>query len=194
MKNIDSLKSKIQAYTKVSDSDMQFGLQFYKEKKVSKGQHIIKPGQLARNFYFLKKGCVSFYAEDESGIKVMEFFTENTFFTDLYAYIEEIPSENYLEATEDCELFYISKSDILKSYNHSHELERFGRLSMQEAFIKTFQRTSDLKMLSNQERYLKLLEKRPDLLQRVPQYLIASYLGLTPVGLSKIRKRLSSPV
>jgi len=62
---------------------------------------------------------------------------------------------------------------------------------MQKAFINNFQRIHQIKNMSNQDRYLQLLDRRPSLLQRVPQYLIASYLGLTPVGLSKIRKRLS---
>jgi CRP-like cAMP-binding protein len=61
---------------------------------------------------------------------------------------------------------------------------------MQEAFIKSFNRIERLNSRSNEERYLRLLQKRPDLFQRLPQYLIAFYLGLTPVGLSKIRKRL----
>jgi len=63
---------------------------------------------------------------------------------------------------------------------------------MQDAFIKTFSRVERLNNRTNEERYLRLLAKRPSLFQRVPQYLIASYLGLTPVGLSKIRKRLSA--
>jgi len=62
---------------------------------------------------------------------------------------------------------------------------------MQDAFLKTFRSAAYLNHLTKEERYLRLLQKRPYLLQRVPQYLIASYLGLTPVGLSKIRKRLS---
>ena len=62
---------------------------------------------------------------------------------------------------------------------------------MQKAYINNFQKINRIKNLSNQERYLQLLEKRPSLFQRVPQDMIASYLGLTPVGLSKIRKRLS---
>ena len=61
---------------------------------------------------------------------------------------------------------------------------------MQEAFIKIFTRVERINSRTNEERYLRLIKKRPDLFQRVPQYLIASYLGLTPVGLSKLRKRL----
>lgn len=157
-----------------------------------KGDTLVKPGQYVKWFYFLEKGCVCYYTEDESSTKVMEFFTEGDFFTDLYAYIEEIPSATYLSATEDCTVYAILKEDVQKSFDRSHDLERFGRLSMQESFAEIFRRNNHLKNLSNQERYLRLLQKRPGLFQRVPQYLIASYLGLTPVGLSKIRKRLAT--
>lgn len=185
------LEQKIRSFTPVSDSDMDFGLQFYKRESLKKGTHLVQPGQYIHDFYFMKEGCVTYYTIEDGITRVMEFFTEGSFFTDLYPYIEEISSESYLEVTEDSVVYTISKSDALKVFDYSHALERFGRLSMQKAFINNFQRMNRIKNLSNQERYLQLLEKRPSLFQRVPQYLIASYLGLTPVGLSKIRKRLS---
>jgi len=187
---LEDLKNKIRSYTKVSDADLDYSLQFYEELNFLKGDVLVRPGNYVKWFYFLQKGCICYYIQDESGTKVMEFFTEGEFFTDLYAYIEEIPSASYLSATEDCTVYAILKEDVQKSFDHSHDLERFGRLSMQVAFAEMCRRNNHLKNLSNQERYLRLLQKRPDLFQRVPQYLIASYLGLTPVGLSKIRKRL----
>ncbi len=188
---MEDLKKTIRSYAQVSDADMEFGLRFYKKEIFKKGDYLLQSGQYIRNFYFMKTGCVSYYTIEEGTAQVMEFFTEGYFFTDLYAYIQEIPSESYLEALEDSVVYTISKTDVQKVFDHSHQLERFGRLSMQRTFVINFQRINQLRNLSNQERYLRLLEKRPTLFQRVPQYLIASYLGLTPVGLSKIRKRLS---
>ncbi|MBP2832064.1 Crp/Fnr family transcriptional regulator [Aquimarina sp. U1-2] len=189
---MEDLKKKIRSYTYISDADMEFGLQFYKKQVFKKGSFLLQPGQYIDSFYFMKKGCVSYYTIEQGNIQVMEFFTEGYFFTDLYAYIEDIQSQSYLKALEDVVVFTISKSDVQKAFDHSHQLERFGRLSMQRTFVINFQRINQLKHLSNQERYLELLKKRPTLFQRVPQYLIASYLGVTPVGLSKIRKRLST--
>ncbi|MBW1296547.1 Crp/Fnr family transcriptional regulator [Aquimarina litoralis] len=185
------LEQKIRSFTPVSDADMEFGLRFYRKETFNKGDFLVKPGQYIHDFYFMRQGCVTYYTIEEGVARVMEFYTENTFFTDLYPYIEEIPSESYLEFTEDSVIYTISKADALKVFDHSHALERFGRLSMQKAYINNFRQINRIKNLSNQERYLQLLEKRPSLFQRVPQYMIASYLGLTPVGLSKIRKRLS---
>ncbi|WP_109300038.1 Crp/Fnr family transcriptional regulator [Aquimarina sp. AU474] len=189
---MEDLKKTILSYAQVSDSDMAFGLQFYKKQTFKKGSFLLQPDQHIEHFYFMKQGCVSYYTVEEGTTQVMEFFTEGYFFTDLYAYIQEIPSQSYLEALEDIIVYSISKTDVQKVFDHSHQMERFGRLSMQRTFVINFQRINQLRNLTNQERYLELLKKRPTLFQRVPQYLIASYLGVTPVGLSKIRKRLKS--
>ncbi len=189
---MEDLKKTILSYAQVSDSDMEFGLQFYKKQIFKKGSFLLRPDQYINHFYFMKQGCVSYYTIENGTTQVMEFFTEGYFFTDLYAYIQEIPSQSYLEALEDTTVYSISKTDVQKVFDHSHQLERFGRLSMQRTFVINFQRINQLRNLTNQERYLQLLKKRPSLFQRVPQYLIASYLGVTPVGLSKIRKRLKS--
>jgi len=187
---MDKLKQKIRSFSSVSDSDLDYAMQFYKRQEISKGDYFVKAGQYVKEYYFLEKGCVYYYNLKDGQIKVMEFFTEGDFFTDLYSYLEGIPSNSYLVASEDTIVYTITKEEVQQAFDHSHDLERFGRLSMQRAFIKTFRRVVHLNHLSNEERYLRLLQKRPSLFQRVPQYLIASYLGLTPVGLSKIRKRL----
>lgn len=189
---LNNLKRTIRSYANVSEEDMEFCLQFYRKEIYQKGEFLLKPSDYSKDFYFVDKGCVSYYTEEKGEVRIMEFFTEGYFFNDLYAYIQETPSNAYLKALEDTSVYVISKKDVQKVFDRSHQFERFGRLSMQRTFVINFQRVNQLKTLSNQERYLRLLEKRPDLFQRVPQYLIASYLGITPVGLSKIRKRLAA--
>lgn len=191
---MDKLRKKILSYTHVDDESLDYGLGLYKKVYIKKGERLIKPGKLVKHFYYLHTGCIYYHKIEEGEIKVLEFYTEDTFFTDLFSYVQEIPSESFLVATEDTIVYAITKEDVEKSFDSSHQLERFGRMSMQDAFIKAFSRVERLNSKSNEERYIRLLEKRPGLIQRVPQYLIASYLGLTPVGLSKIRKRLSSSV
>jgi len=188
---LEVLKNKIRSIFPVNDEDLEFTAQFYKKIFVKKGDVLLKPGQYVKHFYFMEKGCVCYYTLFDGVEKVMDFFTENDFFTDLYAYIEDIPSNSFLSATENCVIYSILKEDIQKSFDRSHEYERYGRLLVQDNFIRTYRQLVLARNLSNEDRYLRLLDKRPDLVQRVPQYLIASYLGLTPVGLSKIRKRLS---
>lgn len=188
---MENLKNKIRSYAPISDKNLEYFLQFYREIHLSKGRSLVEAGQTVNKFYYLDKGCVYYYQLRDGEVSVIEFFTENTFFTDLYPYVEGKTSNSFLVAAENCRIIAVSKADVEKSFAHSHELERFGRLSMQDAFLRTFRSAAYLNHLTKEERYLRLIQKRPFLLQRVPQYLIASYLGLTPVGLSKIRKRLS---
>ncbi|WAC03101.1 Crp/Fnr family transcriptional regulator [Lacinutrix neustonica] len=187
---LENLKEKILSYTLVDDEVLKEQLQSYQKLNLKKGDTLVIPGQLVQHFYYVVTGCIYYYKLDEGAQNVLEFYTDDVFFTDLPAYVKETPSNYYLKASEDTIVYAIKKTDAENSFKKSHQLERFGRLSMQEAFIKSFTRIERLNSRTNEERYLRLLKKRPDLFQRVPQYLIASYLGLTPVGLSKLRKRL----
>ena len=190
MDSLQNLKDKILSYNKVDDNVLDYWLSLYERIELKKGEALISPGQMVNRFYYLDSGCIYYYKVQDGETKVLEFYTEGIFFTDLPAYVQGSPSRYYLRATENSRVFAIKKSDAENSFDSSHQLERFGRLSMQEAFMKSYSRVERISSRTNEERYLRLLEKRPGLLQSVPQYLIASYLGLTPVGLSKIRKRL----
>ena len=188
--HLENLKRKILSYTSVDDALLQEQLQFYERLDLEKNDTLVSPGQLVHHFYYVAAGCIYYYKLDDGEQKVLEFYTEDIFFTDLPAYVKGTPSNYFLKASEATVVYAIKKTNAENSFGKSHQLERFGRLSMQEAFMKIFTRVERLNSRTNEERYLRLLEKRPDLFQRVPQYLIASYLGITPVGLSKLRKRL----
>lgn len=188
--HLENLKRKVVSYTAVAADVLEHQMQFYSRLDLKKGETLIRPGELVKHFYYVAEGCIYYFKVEDGEEKVLEFYTEDVFFTDLPAYVNEAPSNYYLKAAEDSTVYAVTKRDAENSFKISHQLERFGRLSMQEAFMKIFTRVERISSRSNEERYLRLLEKRPDLFQRVPQYLIASYLGVTPVGLSKIRKRL----
>lgn len=187
---LEHLKTKIISYTEIDESVLNDQVRYYKQLELKKGENLVCPGQFVNHFYYVAKGCIYYYKLEDGEQKVLEFYTDDVFFTDLPAYVKGTPSNYYLKASEDTIVYAVKKSDAENSFDQSHQLERFGRLSMQEAFMKIFTRVERLSSRTNEERYLRLLEKRPDLFQRVPQYLIASYLGVTPVGLSKIRKRV----
>lgn len=188
---MDKLRAKIGSYGKVSAEDMDFAVSLFKRVEIKKGEFLLKEGQYIRHFYFVDSGCLCYYILRKGQKQVVEFFTENDFCSDLHNYIEKKPSNSNISATEDTVVYAINREDDARLWNHSHALERFGRLFITDEFIQLSRRVARMTNMSNEERYLRLQEKRPELIQRVPQYLIASYLGLTPVGLSKIRKRLS---
>lgn len=187
---LKNIKKKVLSYTPVDSDLLDYALSFYETISLKKGKKLVCEGDHVNYFYYLDSGCISYYKMEEGEIKVLEFYTQDVFFTDLMAYVKGTPSNYFLEAVEDSTILAVRKDLAEASFDRSHQLERFGRLSMQEAFIKMLHRVDRLNHRSNEERYRRILQKRPDLLQRVPQYLIASYLGITPVGLSKLRKRL----
>nr|WP_246865810.1 Crp/Fnr family transcriptional regulator [Croceivirga thetidis] len=189
---LENLKQKILSYTHVEEQFLTNQVRQYERFQLKKGETLVTPGKKVEYFYYLASGCICYYKMEEGETKVLEFYTEDVFFTDLLSYVNEVPSNYYLKAVEPTMVFGIKKVDAERLFDDSHQLERFGRLSMQEAFLKLFTRVERMSIRSNDERYLRLLEKRPDLFQRVPNYLIASYLGMTPVGLSKLRKRLTT--
>ena len=185
------LKETILSQTPVPEEEMNEVLACFNRMDLDKGKYLLKAEQYVQHMYFLQKGCICFYTIHEGREQLVELFTEGTFFTDLYSYLREQPSKCFLKALEPCEVLAASKEDFERGLRNSHAMEHFWRKSLEEEYLTQYVNSTNKNALSNEERYLRLLRKRPDLFQRVPQYLIASFLGLTPVGLSKIRKRLS---
>lgn len=188
---MDQLKHKILSYTHIEASVLDDLLTSFERIAIPKGAFLLRAEQYAQHMYFLEKGCVCFYTIHDGKEQVLEIFVENDLFTDLYSYLKEAPSKCFLKSLEPCEILTISKKDYEAIFQKSHAMEHFLRKNLEEEYLNVYINSTNKSALSNEERYLRLLRKRPNLFQRVPQYLIASYLGLTPVGLSKIRKRLS---
>lgn len=187
-----ALKNKILTYnSNINNAEFDFAFQYYQKEKIKKGEFLSEAGKVVNRLYFMQKGCVVFYAEIDGEEKVIEFFTENDIFSDYYSYLRGVPAKGCMRATEDSIIISVQKNDFETILKKSHALERFGRKFLEEQHLAVLINYSNNSVLSNEDRYLRLLRKRPTLFQRVPQYLIASYLGLTAVGLSKIRKRLS---
>ncbi len=157
--HLENLKQKILSYTQVDDEVVQEQMQFYQRIDLKKGDTLVTPGQLVDYFYYVATGCIYYYKLDEGEQKVLEFYTDDIFFTDLPAYVKGTPSNYYLKASEATVVYAIKKMDAENSFKRSHQLERFGRLSMQEAFIKIFTRVERLNSRTNEERYLRLRKK-----------------------------------
>ncbi len=186
------LKSKILEYSKISEEEFRYAAQFCKTERFEKGDFLTKTGQVVNKLYYMHKGCILIGTTQTGEEKIIEFFLDGDIFTDFHSYLHETPAYSYMRVLENSVIISIQKSDFEKVLKQSHNFERFGRKFLEERLLAGLINFQNNAMLSNEERYLRLMRKRPDLIQRVPQYLIALYLGLTPVGLSKIRKRLSA--
>lgn len=188
---MDSIKNKVLQYSHVNDEDLNKLVSSFSSLEIKKGEFLFKEGDMVDHFYYVEKGILLFYRLIDGVEKVIEFFLENEFTTDLFSYTRNEATVCSVKALEDVVVKIVPKNVLEGLYDESMDLQRFGRLLILDEYMKLMVRSSNKDILTNEDRYLRLMDRRHDLSQRVPQYMIASYLGLTPVGLSKIRKRLS---
>ena len=158
-------------------------------KCYEKGAILLEEGKISNECYFIIKGCIrSFYIKDGEE-KTTEFFTEEQAVIPS-VYGKKIPSEYYIECIEDTIAGVGTPELETEMYQKFPQIESLNR-ALGEAIMAKYQDTfSEFKMASPEERYLALLKNRPDLIQRAPQHQIASYLGIKPESLSRIRKRI----
>lgn len=155
-----------------------------------KGTVLLKEGDTAQENYFVLKGCLRSYYIIEGEEKTTNFYTEFESFAPP-SLVKNTPSKHYLDCVEDCVLTVGNAEMEKEMFEKVPRFETLCRLSSEELLAKNQADFDHFKTSSPEQRYLDLLKSRPDLVQRVPQYQLASYLGLTPQSLSRIRKRLS---
>jgi len=175
------------------DSQMQTDLaKCLIPKKLSIGDWLLKEGQIFSFILFMEKGSVYYYKVDKQGKeRVVNFIFEGEMFTDIESYVAGTASDFYIKALEPSMVYLLEKEHLEKLLEKDLRWERLMRLIMQDAFIKIINERKNMRTLSNTEHYMKLTETYPNLFQQVPLYLIASYLNITPEGLSKIRRRIN---
>lgn len=161
------------------------------EKSIKKGKILLAEGETNRELYFIRKGLIRKYYLKDGVENIRQFFFENAFVNEMASFITGQPSNIYMEAMEDCDLFVFKKHDMERLYEYSPTFQKMSRLIIEFNFIGLTRRVEGLFLQSPEERYLQLIQTRPKIFQRVPQYMIASYLDLTPEGLSRIKRRIA---
>lgn len=154
-----------------------------------KGTLLLKAGEVSSICYFVLKGCIRQYSIIEGEEKTTAFYTEQQAAVPLTSYTQQVPSGNYLVCAEDCLLVVGNMSKEQDMYTRYPKLLSMTRSMIEQDFGKTREAFSRFISSSPEERYLHLMDTRPELFLRVPQHQIASYLGMTPESLSRIRKR-----
>lgn len=159
---------------------------FRSEKK---GTILLKEGQKSLNSYFVLKGCIRVYYLIDGEEKTTAFYTEMDALTP-HCVMNQAPSEYFISCVEDS-ILTVSNADMEAEINSKFpKFEIMCRVLSQELLAKQQIDFDEFKTSSPEQRYLNLLQKRPDLLQRVPQHQLASYLGIKPQSLSRLRTRI----
>lgn len=159
---------------------------------LKKGEYFIQEGETARQVGFLISGVIRAFYRNNNGIEYNKhFFTNNNFVAAYSSLITQESNKINQQALTDCKLWVANYKDILVYYDSNHDLERFGRRLAELYFVHKEQREVEIVLLDADKRYLILQKQFPDLEQQIPQYHIASYLGITPTQLSRIRRKFS---
>lgn len=159
-------------------------------KKIKKGTILLKEGQVCSECYFILKGCVKRYYLVDGDEKITGFFTEGQIVTPA-SYTDRLPSKYYLSCLENTFASFGSPEAENEMYAKHPQLESITRVLAEKIMVRISNEFDDWVCASPEDRYLHLMKTRPDLIQRIPQYQLANYLGIKPQSLSRIRKRLS---
>ncbi|MFY7910234.1 MAG: Crp/Fnr family transcriptional regulator [Emticicia sp.] len=160
-------------------------------KEYEKNTVLLKEGQITKNTYFVFRGLIRQYSLVDGEEKTAAFFTENQWVISLTGLNEEKVSTFYWVCEEDCVLLIGNDNSAQDLFKSHPRLESIARKIVENTFAEYQQTMMAYLNDTPEQRYLRLIESRPDLIQRIPQYQLASYLGVKPESLSRIRKRLA---
>jgi CRP-like cAMP-binding protein len=178
---------------KLDEDEKHFLKAFLTPKKLRKKQYLLQAGDIAKSYAFIEKGAMKAYSVDESGIEhIIQFGIEGWTIGDLYSFITGEAAIYNIEAVEDSALVLISKSSHDELLHIFPKYETYTRLNFEGAYIAMQRRLTSIISSSLEERYEQFTAQYPEFTQRFPQHMIASYMGLTPETLSRIRKRISN--
>ncbi|HWA34527.1 MAG TPA: Crp/Fnr family transcriptional regulator [Cyclobacteriaceae bacterium] len=185
----EEILTNIAKHIALSDAEKSIFTSFLTVKKLRKHQYLLQAGDVCRFETFVNKGLLRAYNVDEDGTeRIIMFAPEDWWISDLYSLLTETPSTLHIDALEDTEVACIEKPNLEKLYTEVPKFERFMRIAFQNAFVSQQRRILGAISQTAEERYLSFVEKYPALQQRIPQVQIASYLGITPETLSRVRK------
>tara|TARA_R110002049_G_scaffold200781_3_gene371531 strand:+ start:408 stop:989 length:582 start_codon:yes stop_codon:yes gene_type:complete len=154
------------------------------------GTHLLKEGQIAKEAYFIIEGCIREYRHSDGEEKTTAFFTEEQAVVNFDSMINQSPSKINFVCEENTSVAILNSEKEQELYNKHPRFETFCRHGVEKMIGGKHEQLVNSITLKPEQRYLKLQEERPDLINRIPQYHIASYLGIKPETLSRIRKRI----
>jgi CRP/FNR family transcriptional regulator, anaerobic regulatory protein len=191
--------SQIKAYyksliPKMTEEEWEFIASMMKVVPVKKGDFIIKEGQVCNQVFFINTGLVRIYNIIEGRENIQGFVIENQYIAEYASFLTRRPSILFMDIVEDGELVSLTYDDIQHAYDKIPVFERLGRKIAEQLFIEFNDHSVSLRSQTPEQRYLALIEKESQLLKRIPQYMLASYLGITPEHLSRIRKKITIKV
>jgi CRP-like cAMP-binding protein len=190
---IDQISQVMKQMIRISDGELDEFLSRVSEKTYRRSEILGRPGQVPHHVFFIVKGLVRVTVTDNEGVEhTIHFAMENQFIADYSSYILQQPSLYTLQALEETETIMLPREAIEWGYRHLEEGQKLGRLIAEFYFIYQDNRIKNLYARTPKERYDGITDVFPNIHNRVPQHMIASYLGITPVHLSRLKSKPAS--
>ena len=186
-----NFKNYIKEKTNLIDSCLEEVIATFQKSEIKKKDFILEVGQINNKLIFVESGIFRiFHITPEGKEATACFFHEGQFAFDIISYVKNIPSKEYIQCLEDSIIYSIQKSELEALYKKEQQIERLIRIMIEDQFVYFKEVLLSQLRESAEERYLKILNERPYLINRVPMKHISSYLGINEPSLSRIRKRI----
>lgn len=159
---------------------------------LDKKQFLLRKGEHSNHMRFIANGCLKAYSIGENGSEhILQFGISGWWINDLYAYLTQKPATFFIQAITDSNVLQIHRDRLNKLYDQLPMMDRFFRIKTQNGYVALQERTIAHISQTAEQRYLEFITRYRNMEQQIPQYMIASYLGVTPEHLSAIRKKIS---
>jgi CRP-like cAMP-binding protein len=189
---MERLLQHVQRYVELDSEEQELLLSCMRYEEVSKKAHLLKQGKICTGRYFVLKGLLRQYIIGENGgEQITHFALENWWMADYDSLDRQQPSEFFIQAVEPSELLVLDKEMEAELFQKVPKMERYFRLLLQRSYAASMMRIKYIFTTSGEERYNHFNSLFPEFIQRIPQYMLASYLGFSAEFLSKIRAKKS---
>ena len=176
----------------LTPNDVQLCDQFFETVLISKNTILEEQDKIPAYLYFISSGFVRLFYKDENGDEITtNLSSSNAFIASFMSLIHQKKAKENVECITECEIVKIHRNNLLALIDKSENFKQFSLIIFEHAITSTENRANDLATLSAEQRYKKLMENQPEILQNVPIQYIASFLGMKPESLSRIRKQMS---
>jgi CRP/FNR family transcriptional regulator, anaerobic regulatory protein len=186
---MDTIRTYFNRFIKLSDTEWTDFEKCLSKEVVEQKSFILKEGELCNYLAFIENGMFKFYNMEDGEEKITSFFFSGDFVSNYRSFLTGIPSKHFIESMQESIIYKIYKKDLLVLYDTHQNIERLGRLIAENLYLNVANRLDSFLFDSPKQRYEDLVRRNSKLLEAIPQYMLASYLGVKPETLSRIRSR-----